>query len=106
MDGYKYHKVAANPAGTVTINDLVVSGHVAVGTDTAGTATVIVGQSSVDIQFSKPYKTIPIVTTSTSAFTLVSVTRKTTSGFTLAIPTPATTSIFIDWTALEPQARP
>ena len=69
----------ASFAGTVKINNLVVSGHVVVGADTAGTATVIIGQSSVDIQFSKPYKTIPIVTTSTSAFTLVSVTRKTTA---------------------------
>lgn len=87
--------------GTVAVEDINIQGHIAVGPDTAGTATLHAGQTSTDINFRRPYATPPKITVSTSDYTLVKIEQKTTDGFRLSIPTALSKDLLIDWLSVE-----
>lgn len=78
-----------------------ITGHIRVGSDTAGTVTIPAGQTSASVNFSMPYEFVPKITTGTSEFVHTIVTDKTKHGFIVRIQAPYANDIRIDWTALE-----
>jgi hypothetical protein len=80
-------------------------------TDTAGIAVIPKYQTTVDIEFEKPYKTVPVIslqltgeTATMSAFLQEGknavVTNVTEHGFTIALPDPALTDYEYNWIAI------
>jgi hypothetical protein len=92
--------------GKVAVNDIEIGGHVVVNADVAGTATIKVGSSSVDVKFGKAYAAVPVVTTGSDDFVTVRVTNKTVNGFTVQAQSPVVRDVHVDWTALEPKPPP
>jgi hypothetical protein len=87
--------IAIDESGNVTIK-----GHLAVSKDTAGTAILPAGTTSVDVTFEKPYDTIPRVVATASDFVSLKVGNKSMSGFTIFMKDPADHDVTIDWLAL------
>lgn len=87
--------------GKIFAGDIVIDGHLTVGSDTAGTAVIPAGQTSVRVHFRRPYASTPKITTGVSGYTLVKIDERTPQGFTLSIPLAAQDDISIDWLAVE-----
>jgi hypothetical protein len=87
--------------GKILAKDIRISGHLAVGPDTAGTAIIPAGQTSTEVIFRRPHDTVPKVTTGISDFLNVRVENKTTAGFHLSIPAAQSRDVLVDWTAVE-----
>jgi hypothetical protein len=81
---------------TVTFEDRVTFSD----TDMAGTVTIRAGESSVRIDFSRPYSEIPRVTVTADAFVTYRVTDKMVTGFTIETQSPVSTDTNFDWMAL------
>jgi hypothetical protein len=88
--------------GLVSVSDIRIDGHIAVGADTAGTVVIPAGQTSADVTFSQAYNQIPKITTGVSDFVQAIIANKSTTGFTVRILEPNSNDVHIDWTALEP----
>ncbi len=68
--------------------------------DMAGTAIIQKGATSVYINFTTPYATIPKITVTADSFVTYRVTGKGTNGFTIETQTPVTADTAFDWIAL------
>lgn len=68
--------------------------------DMAGTAIILAGDSSVRVDFARPYATIPVVTVSADAFVTYRVTDKGVTGFTIETQNNVSSDTRFDWIAL------
>jgi hypothetical protein len=86
--------------GNVTIN-----GDVTVNENGAGHATVKSGTSSVDVVFTKPLATIPVVTVSPQDFIdgQYKMTKITKDGFSIITSQPQSTDVIFNWTSIQKQ---
>lgn len=80
-----------------------VSGHINVGSDTAGTAKVLAGQNRVHVSFNRIYKSVPKVTITAHGAQRVDYGTENVSpsGFDIVIDPIQTKDLEFDWTALE-----
>jgi hypothetical protein len=98
--------VSNSTTSLFTINargDLFAKGHITVGHDTAGTATVNPGDDQVTVTFDYPYNSVPkvVVTMQGMPSFFYGVTQKDQNSFTITMSQPATEPVFFDWVALE-----
>ncbi|MDE2312232.1 MAG: hypothetical protein KGJ93_04085, partial [Patescibacteria group bacterium] len=88
--------------GTTTQFSITAAGHITVGQDTAGTATIKAGDNQTAVTFAVPYGTTPkvIVTAQTLPNFFYGVATKTPAGFTIQISATSTADVSFDWVAL------
>jgi hypothetical protein len=88
--------------GTTTQFSITAAGHITVGKDSAGTATIKAGDNQTAITFDVPYETIPkiVVTAQTLPNFYYGVATKTPDGFAIQISATSTQDISFDWIAL------
>jgi hypothetical protein len=76
--------------------------HVSVGGDTAGSATIAAGKTSVRVTFAVPYSDAPRVLVTPRSFGPNFVTETiTTEGFLISLEKPATSDMSFDWFAVQ-----
>ncbi|MCL5667136.1 MAG: hypothetical protein M1383_05205 [Patescibacteria group bacterium] len=84
------------------VGDITTIGHLNVGKDTAGTATIKQGDNQTAVTFNVPYLTVPKVTVSFNGLPdfFYGVADKTETGFAIQISKPAASDITFDWIAM------
>lgn len=97
-----FQKLATFLAKTVFRQDVEFDGHITVASDTAGYATLRVGESTVHVSFAAPYENPPIVTAdmTNGQFGLVGVNNVTATGFDIQLPVPVLADTTLTWTAI------
>jgi len=103
--------LGTGPSGSLTISEAIVQnkmkilGKVYVSRDTAGEAEILAGVSEVNIVFTSPYETVPIISVSQRGVEFLnndirfSIINKTLNGFTIRINAPVLENIKFDWKA-------
>jgi hypothetical protein len=69
--------------------------------DTAGTATIPKGETTMEVKFKNPYERAPLIAVSASDFVTMKVTDKTKDGFIITIRWAQQKDIVIDWVATQ-----
>ncbi len=88
---------AINSVGQVSF-----TGHIMVGPDTAGTATINPGDNASTVTFGLPYGSVPkVIVTPGDVPVTFAIKNKTVNGFTIVINTPASQTINFDWFVVE-----
>jgi hypothetical protein len=97
-----FQKLATFIARVVFKQDVEIDGHLTVGTDTAGYASLRPGEISVHINFARAYDSVPIVSANvtTGQFDVTTVTNVTPNGFDISLASPAITATGFSWTAI------
>jgi len=93
----------ANFEQNVTVQgDTNLQGHTSFGNDTAGFATVKLGQQSIIVTFTKPFAAPPVITLSLGdgKFATYSYRKVTANSFEIILKDPATEDLTFSWTAL------
>jgi hypothetical protein len=86
-----------------SVGDVVTTGHIIVGNDTAGTAVINTGDNQTTVTFARPYDSVPkvIVTADGVPNFNYGVINKTVNGFTIAANQPMASSTGFDWFVVE-----
>ncbi len=85
-----------------SVGDLYAKGHIKVGHDTAGTATIKSGDNATEVTFDMPYGSVPkVMVTPTDVPVTYAVTHKTEGGFTIVIDKTYSQDISFDWFVVE-----
>ena len=96
--------------GTLTINGITIfngdtkfNGDITVNQDGAGEATILAGDNSINVAFSKELASIPMVTASPQDFIdgQYKITNVTKNGFTIRTSTSQTSDVKFNWTAVQ-----
>jgi hypothetical protein len=97
-----FQKLATFLAKTVFKQDVEFDGHITVASDTAGYASLRVGETTVHITFTTPYANPPVVNASVinGQFVLSSVNNVTAKGFDITTQAPVTAATTFSWTAI------
>ena len=97
-----FQKLATFIGKTIFRQDTQFDGHIIVASDSAGYASLRVGEISVHVTFSNPYDNPPVVSASITdgQFGLAAVNNVTTQGFDIALESPATTATTFSWIAV------
>lgn len=87
---------------TVFNNDVSFEGRPTFNNDTAGFAVIKQGKSEIEVKFTKPYESVPVVTLNVKNGSFVQYAYKdlTPEGFKIVVKDPATQDIEFAWTAL------
>jgi hypothetical protein len=85
------------------VGDVITTGHIIVGTDTAGTATIKAGDNQTEITFKSPYLTAPKVIISVNGLPnfFYGVATKTPTGFVIQTSIQLTQDTTFDWIAID-----
>jgi hypothetical protein len=88
--------------GTTTQFSITAAGHITVGKDTAGTATIKAGDNVSKVTFDTPYDSAPkiVVTAQILPNFFYGVATKTPDGFTIQMSATSTQDVTFDWIAL------
>src|SRR6185503_13151351 len=95
---------ASNTLFTInSVGDAQFTGHIIVGGDTAGTATIKAGDNQTTVTFNRPYNTVPkiVVTVNGVPDFGYGVINKTVNGFTIATNKSLTEDTSFDWIVVE-----
>ncbi len=87
---------------TTTLFTISAAGHITVGQDTAGTATIKAGDNQTTVTFNVPYEVAPKIVTTIQGLPdfFYGVATKTPAGFTITTSKPVTADVSFDWIAL------
>jgi hypothetical protein len=97
-----FYKLVTFVDQAVFNQDVTFNGRTTFNNDTGGFAVIHKGQSQVQVTFTTPYASNPVVSVSDNdgQFTSYSYKNLSTTGFTIVIPQPAAQDINFSWTAL------
>jgi hypothetical protein len=81
---------------------ITAAGHITVGQDTAGTATIKAGDNQTTVTFNVPYDTLPKIAVTVQGLPnfFYGVATKTPTGFVIQVSQPVATDTAFDWIAL------
>ena len=81
-----------------SVGDAAFTGHIAVGQDTAGTATIKAGDTQTTVTFVAPYNSVPkVIVTPNGTPVTFAVSQKTATGFTIVISQSVADDVSFDW---------
>ena len=85
-----------------SVGELTTTGHITVGKDTAGTATIKAGDNQTTVTFDIPYTSVPKVIATVNGVPnfFYGLIEKTENGFTIAADRAVTQDMTFDWVAL------
>ncbi len=88
--------------GTTTEFSITAAGHITVGQDTAGTATIKAGNNQTTVTFNVPYDSVPKIAVTVQGLPnfFYGVATKTPDGFVIQTSQPVTADTSFDWIAL------
>jgi hypothetical protein len=97
-----FYKLVTFVDQVVFNENVTFNGRATFNSDSGGFAVIHAGQSQVQVTFTTPYASNPVVTVSDDdgQFTSYSYTNLSSTGFTIVIPKPAPQDINFSWTAL------
>jgi hypothetical protein len=86
-----------------SVGDAAFVGHISVGKDTAGTATIKAGDNQTTVTFDVPYNSVPKIIASVNGVPnfFYGVVNKTATGFTISASQAMTQDMTFDWVAVE-----
>lgn len=87
--------------GVLQAQNVIIKGSLTVSDNTAGTAVIPAGQTSVNVRFVPAHDQTPKVLTGNPSFLPVKIENKTPQGFRLTIPSPQEHDVPVDWFAVE-----